>query len=184
VLKHEYPDLDTTRLVQLPGDTFFLYRTDITVRFKDTVSDSAKAAFFARHSIQVLGVTPSEEFFVRIPDPGTSAAALFAAVAELGADPNVLVAASIPRTPLPQREDARFPTDGPGESRANWRDRSRSTWAMRAIRAPLLRCPGEPRPLHPQPAAERHRNASQAPAGLDPEAPEARPVLAGRAVYS
>src|SRR5882724_5519104 len=65
------PRLDTTRLVQLPSGRW-LYRANITLRFKDHLSDSAKVAFFNRHGMTVVGVTRSGRFFVGIRDPGPS----------------------------------------------------------------------------------------------------------------
>lgn len=137
VLTNTYPELDTSRVVQLPGDMFLVYRTDITLRFKPGVSDAGKAAFFARHLMTVLGVTQSGMFFVRIPDPGPSVQSLFQALDQLRSEPEILLVASIERTPMPHRDGARLPVDGPGQARGNWLSNSSSTWAMRAIRAPL-----------------------------------------------
>ena len=97
-----YPLLDTSRVVQLPGDTFQLFRTDITLRFRIGVSDSARRVFFNRHSMIVVGVTRSGQFFVRIPDPGPSAQNLFDALDALRSEPDIGIVSIIPRTPLPQ----------------------------------------------------------------------------------
>ncbi|MGH9892395.1 MAG: hypothetical protein ACREA0_10505 [bacterium] len=104
VLTDRYPVLDTSRVVQLEGDTFQVYRTDITIRFKVGVSDSAKRVFFNRHSMTVVGVTQSGQFFVRIPDPGPSAQHLFDALKVLGSEPEASIVSFIPRTPLPQSQ--------------------------------------------------------------------------------
>jgi len=88
--------------VQLPGDTFQLFRTDITIRFRIGVSDSAKRVFFDRRSMIVVGVTRSGEFFVRIPDPGPSAKSLFDVLDALRGEPAVSIVSIIPRTPFPQ----------------------------------------------------------------------------------
>ncbi|MGH2608343.1 MAG: S8 family serine peptidase, partial [Tepidiformaceae bacterium] len=137
VLTNTYPDLDTSRVVKLPDDTFLVYRTDITLRFKAGISDSAKAAFFSRDEMTVLGVTQAGMFFVRIPDPGASAENFFQALEQLRREPEILLVASIERTPMPNRDGGRLPTDGSGQGRTNWLNGSTSTWAMRAIRAPL-----------------------------------------------
>ena len=63
VLINRLADLDTTRVVQL--DSGLVFRTDITLSFKAGISDSAKRAFFARHSMTVVGVTQSGKFFTR-----------------------------------------------------------------------------------------------------------------------
>jgi len=136
-LTNTLPDLDTSRVVQLEGDTFLLYRTDIQLVFKVGVSDSAKAAFLGRHSMTVLGVTESGHFFVRMPDPGPDLKGYYGAMDRLNAEPEVYVAASLWRTPLPQRDELRVPDDGQGQTRTDWIAKSSSTWAMRAIRAPL-----------------------------------------------
>jgi len=136
-LTNALPDLDTTRVFQLRGDTFEIFRTDISLRFKAGVSDSAKAAFFARHSMTVIGVTGSGHFFVRMPDPGPSLQSFYDALDRFRGEPEVYLVALIPRTPLPAQDPVRFPDDGPGQARSNWLSNSSSTWAMRAIRAPL-----------------------------------------------
>ena len=90
------PGFDTTKVVRLPSDTFRYYRTDIQLVFKREVSDSAKAAFFQRQSMTVLGVTRAGVFFVRIPDPGPTSDELFRTVAAIRAAPEVETAAAIP----------------------------------------------------------------------------------------
>lgn len=137
LLTDSLPDLDTLKVVSLPGDTFRVYRTDIAIRFNSDVSNSAKAAFFGRHSMTVLGVTVTGKFFVRIPDPGLSAAELFQALDALRSEPEVALAIWVPRDGFPQVRDYRLPVDGPGQQRVDWLPTSNSTWAMRAIRAPL-----------------------------------------------
>jgi len=141
VLTSTLPDLDTSRVLQLEGDTvgdtILVYRTDITLRFNVGVSDSAKAAFFERRSMTVIGMTESGRFFVRIPDPGPSPQSFFAALEGLRAEPEILRVTLIPRSPMPHEDFSRLPTDGPGQARADWLAMSSGTWAMRAIRAPL-----------------------------------------------
>jgi len=61
-----------------------------------------KAAFFARNGLQVLGVTRSGQFFVRMPDPGSTLQSFYDALDRLEADPSVLLAAPIPRNPWPE----------------------------------------------------------------------------------
>jgi len=129
------PQLDTARLVQLPSGRS-LYRANVQLRFKDGVSDSAKVAFFSRHGMTVVGVTRSRHFFVGIPDPGPSLVSLDSLLDQLNAEPEILVATSLYFSPLEPIRDYRYPTDGPGQERADWIS-STSTWAMRAIRVPL-----------------------------------------------
>jgi hypothetical protein len=93
-------------VVQLEGDTFQVYRTDITIRFKAGVSDSAKRVFFSRHWMTVVGVTQSGQFFARIPDPGPSFQNLADTLQVLRSEPEVFLVTLIPRTPLPTRDSA------------------------------------------------------------------------------
>lgn len=99
LLIDSFPRLDTTRLVQLSSGRL-LYRANITLRFKDNISESAKAAFFSRHNMTVVGVTRSGQFFVGIPDPGPSLDSLFSVLEQLNQEPEVLVAASLNFSPL------------------------------------------------------------------------------------
>ena len=92
------PELDTSKIVRLSGDTFRLYRTDIQLVFKAGISQEVKAEFFRRRSMTVTGVTAAGVFFVRIPDPGPTAELLFLAIAAIRAAPEVDVAAVIPRS--------------------------------------------------------------------------------------
>lgn len=139
LLVNALPALDTTKVVALsqgPNPTY-LYRTEFGLHFQEEVTDSAKAAFFARNSIVVLGVTQGGTFFVRIPDPGPTLQAYYAAMDALRAQPEVKGVGIQFRTPLPQIDLTRFPNDGVNLARANWLTNSTSTWAFRAIRAPL-----------------------------------------------
>ncbi|HYT71984.1 MAG TPA: hypothetical protein VEK78_11425 [Gemmatimonadales bacterium] len=104
LLIDSFPRLDTSGLVQLPSGRF-LYRANITLRFKDNVSDSAKVAFFNRHRMTVVGVTRSGQFFAGIPDPGSSLEALFTVLEQLNNEPEIFVAVSLDFSPLePARE--------------------------------------------------------------------------------
>lgn len=96
LLINSYPVLDTARVVPLPNDTFQLFRTDITLRFKGGVTDPAKRTFFREHTMTVLGVTRSGQFFVRIPDPGPAAQDLFDVLDTLRHSPAIGNAAVIP----------------------------------------------------------------------------------------
>jgi hypothetical protein len=100
LLVDQLPDLDTSRVVTTSPNSFRLYRTDISLSFKPEVSDSAKIAFFGRHSMCVIGVTQAGRFFVRIPDPGPTVEALYAVLESLRREPEVARASSIPRDPL------------------------------------------------------------------------------------
>jgi hypothetical protein len=94
------PDLDTTRLVTIPGDSATLFRTEAMVVFRDSVSDAAKRAFVARENLKILGVTPEGFLFVRFADPGPVIEAYWAALANLRRQPEVLRALALFRSGL------------------------------------------------------------------------------------
>ena len=136
LLVNDLPELDTTRVVTLPGDTFRVYRTDISLAFQPTVTDVEKRAFFASHSMTFIRVTQAGRFFVRIPDPG-SLDSLLRVVDGLRNESQIAIAGTVPRSALAQELSYRLPVDGPRQQRAHWVPNSTDTWAMRAIRAPL-----------------------------------------------
>lgn len=139
LLTNTLPDLDTTRLVALSTgpNPAYLYRTEFSLHFKEGISDSVKAAFFSRNSIVVVGVTRGGTFFVRVPDPGPSLQSYYAAMDWLAAQPEVETVGVLNRTPNPPIDLTRFPSDGFDLARADWLTNSSSTWAFRAIRAPM-----------------------------------------------
>lgn len=132
-----FPHFDTTKVVTTANGQLQLFSTDIKLRFQSGTSDAAKSAFFARNSMLVVGEVSDGAFFVRIPDPGTTEADLYSAIDQILADPIILHASPIARGPVDLTTNARFPADGFGFGRADWLRESSSTWAMRAIRAPL-----------------------------------------------
>ena len=92
------PRLDATRRVQLPSGRW-LYRANLTLRFKESVSDSAKIGFFSRHGMTVVGVTRSGRFFVNIPDPGPTLDSLMGRLQRLRAEPEIRFVASLDFSP-------------------------------------------------------------------------------------
>ena len=98
LLIDSFPRLDTTRRVQLPSGRW-LYRANITLRFKESVSDSAKREFFSRHGMTVVGVTRSGRFFVGIPDPGPTLDSLMGRLQLLRTEPEIRFAASLDFSP-------------------------------------------------------------------------------------
>lgn len=132
-------NLDSTKLVLLAGpDSAKIYRTDIELRFRPNIPDSTKHAFFVREGLSVLGRHSVRGiFFVRMPDPGTSIEVFQAALDSLRAKPEVQSVMSILWSELRTVRDARYPDDGTGWHRQDWAQTGASTWAMRAIRAPL-----------------------------------------------
>lgn len=98
ILNGQLPDFDTSR-VFISGDSFRIYRTDIGLTFKPDVTDSAKAAFFDRHTMTVIGVS-STHFYVRIPDPGPSADAFYRVLHALQREPEIAIATFVPRDAL------------------------------------------------------------------------------------
>lgn len=135
----DYPQLDTSRVVvvQADTDTIMYFRTEIRLRFKSGVSDSAKALFLAARSMSVIGVIDGGALFVRMPDPGPTLEDYYRALDALRAAAEVDIVAPLVRTAPRLVHNARYPVDGPGQARSDWLDTSGTTWALRAIRAPL-----------------------------------------------
>ena len=104
LLIDSFPRLDTTRRVELPSGRW-LYGANITLRFKESVSHSAKLAFFNRHGMTVVGVTRSGKFFVGIPDPGPTLDSLMGRLQRLSAEPAIRFAASLDFSPLEPARD-------------------------------------------------------------------------------
>jgi len=104
LLIDSFPKLDTARRVQLPSGRW-LYRANITLRFKQSVSDAAKIRFFNRHEMTVVGVTRSGKFFVDIPDPGPTLDSLMGRLARLNTEPEILFATSLNFSPLEPARD-------------------------------------------------------------------------------
>jgi hypothetical protein len=137
ILYGTYPVLDTSRIVALPGDTTTYFRTNAELRFAPGTSDSAKQAILTSVGATVIGVESSGVFFIQFPDPGTSAQSFLNFLANLQALPGVSLVVPIQSsTPAPE-VFGRLPNDGSGQARSDWVNGSLSTWAPRAIRAPL-----------------------------------------------
>src|SRR5690606_13367683 len=75
-------------------------------------------------------------FWIRFPDPGT-ASALRAFRDSLDNVPGVRSVSFILQSTPNMVVEGRYPSDGPGYGRSDWTGTSTSTWAFRAIRAPL-----------------------------------------------
>lgn len=172
VLTGYEPILDTT--VVLPRSTgpdpLIFFRTVINITFEDGVSDAAKAAFFARHSLTVLGVSPAYLFYVRIPDPGMDVQAYDALLDTLQAEPETRNVLPLIFRGMGIIRHARFPDDGSGQHRADWLEGAPSTWAMRAVRAPLAwgceTCKAWFRPTPPAPPPPAARTGAARRAGV------------------
>jgi len=67
----------------------------------------AKRRFFARNKMTVLGVTSDGEFFVRIPDPGTSIVGFDAYFDSLQSKPGILRALPVFQSGITPINDAR-----------------------------------------------------------------------------
>src|SRR5438093_7115027 len=91
LLVDSFPKLDTTRRIQLPSGRW-LYRANITLRFKESVADSAKIGFFSQHGMTVVGVTRSGKFFVGIPDPAPTMDSLMGRLQRLSTEPEIAFA--------------------------------------------------------------------------------------------
>ena len=140
------PMLDTTRVVVQPGgeEPIVYFRTELIIVFEPGTSARARASFFARHSMDVLGVSPlggsidDGDYYVRVPDPGSTLEAYLALMATLQGEPETRYVLPLFRSGgIRPTMHSRFPQDGAGQVRADWLDATVGTWAMRAVRAPL-----------------------------------------------
>ncbi len=80
------------------------YRTIVGVIFDDTTSGSAIRSLFVRYDARIIGGVPGDkEYIVRIPDPGTTLAALDSVVSRLHEEPGVKLVRKVYRrwNPIP-----------------------------------------------------------------------------------
>jgi hypothetical protein len=136
ILTDTFPALDTTKTVVLPGDSAVYFRTEALVGFDYTLSDSAKAAILAGANASVLGVTPAGTFWIRFPDP-VSDVGFRAYLDALAATTGVRAVSFILRSSPKVQVFGRYPSDATGQLRSDWVNGTSTTWAFRAIRAPL-----------------------------------------------
>lgn len=136
------PEFDRSLLVTTtdpPGATQTYYRNAAVVLFEAGVSDQEKEAVVARHNLTVVGATDASRrrVFVTFPDPGATMAQLSAFLQRLRDEPAVVGAHPMFAGAIPEIADGGDPADGSGQARSDWVLGSQSTWALRAIRAPL-----------------------------------------------
>jgi hypothetical protein len=90
IITNEFPAFDATKLVQRPGTDVVMFRTGAILQFLPGVTVTAKQTFFSQNGMTVLGVGSSGEYFVTIPDPGTSITEYDAYFGILRAKPEIL----------------------------------------------------------------------------------------------
>jgi len=128
---------DSTKIVLDPDGGLAYFRTDLKLRFKASTPDNAKSELFSRYGMTVLGEEWTGGFYVRIPDPGPSWTDLQRVLNQLNQESIVDRAMPLMRENSAFTPNARYPSDGDGQKRTDWLSGSTSTWALRAIRAPL-----------------------------------------------
>lgn len=136
-VRDSFPTLDTSRTIVMTGDTARYYRTEALVRFANGTNDAAKQAILTGVGATVIAATPAGGIFIRFPDPGNSLTAYRAFLDGLASKSGVTAVSPILRSGARPMSFARFPSDGSGQTRSDWVGASTSTWALRAIRAPL-----------------------------------------------
>lgn len=137
LLTDTYPILDSTRTAELvPGGASY-YRVDALLSFKTSTTSAQRRDLIQEFGMTVLGVTSAGNHFVRFPDPGVTIHDYWAFADRVLADPRVQYFAPIEVGGELPEVQARYPDDGAGLSRGDWLSESVSTWALRAIRAPL-----------------------------------------------
>lgn len=131
---------DTMLTVELPGvprSEELFYRNIIGIIFDDTTSGSTVRDLLARYSGTIIGGVPGDqEYFVQIPDPGPTFAALDSIVTRLNTEVGVKLARHVYRR-WQATIHGRYPNDGPGAQRADWSVPTNATRPLLQIRAPL-----------------------------------------------
>ena len=97
---------DSTFTVEKPGrprPELLYYRNIVGIIFDDTTSGARVRDLLARYGGIVIGGV-SDEYIVRIPDPGATYAALDSVVTQLNSEPGVTLASRVYyRTPISLR---------------------------------------------------------------------------------
>ena len=131
---------DTILTVELPGvprSEELFYRNIIGIIFDDTTSGSTVRDLLARYSGTIIGGVPGDkEYFVQIPDPGTTFAALDSLVMRLNSEAGVKLASQVYRR-WQATIHGRYPNDGSGAQRSDWSVPTNATRSLLQIRAPL-----------------------------------------------
>ncbi len=133
------PD-DSLLTIRDPVDTAFVYfRTMAELQLKPGTTGSQFTAMLQKYQAAIVGGnTFISTYIVRYPDPGSTWAAYLARLDSLSAEPIVRSTTPMTRYEGKPLVESRFPTDGASLARADWLNAvSDTTWAMRAIRAPL-----------------------------------------------
>ena len=133
-----YPQ-DSLYLVQSPLDTTFIYyRRLADVHFVSSVTGPTVYALLTKYRATIVGGTPfTQGYIIQMPDPDPSFSAFMARLDSIRAEPSVRYVVSITARDAPPIVHSRYPADGAAHRRGDWFTAAASTWASRAIRAPL-----------------------------------------------
>jgi len=108
----EQPNLpgDTTLTVERPGvsrSDVLYYRTIVGVIFDDSTSGATIRSMLRRYRAVIIGGAPGDrEYFLRIPDPGPTLAAVESIVSRIQQEPGVRLARTVYRRWTPIIDDA------------------------------------------------------------------------------
>jgi hypothetical protein len=133
------PD-DSTRTVPSPSGTAERYYRDIVgVMFDDTTSGTTIRAILKKYQASIIAggvVFPYPVYYLQVPDPGGTYAAISSVAKAIDGEPGVF-ATLIPQWRGRVQIRSRYPNDGPSARRADWSSPTDATRALLAIRAPL-----------------------------------------------
>jgi len=122
-----------------PRSQLLYYRNIVRISFDDSTGGLSIRNLLARYNGTIIGgiAGPADpEYFIQVPDPGTTFQALDSLVDQLSREPGVRWAAQVYyRTP--GKIYWRRPNDGPGAQRRDWFSPTNATRPLLAIRAPL-----------------------------------------------
>jgi hypothetical protein len=117
-----------------------IYSRLARVSFLPSASDAIVAGFFSQFGATIVGgILPTQTYYIQLQTPASSLAALDSLLSNMQSYPGINWVTPVSRKLPPGHVDGRYPTDGPGFSRADWASANQNadTWALNAIRSPL-----------------------------------------------
>jgi hypothetical protein len=133
------PD-DSTFTVPSPwGQGVRFHRNILVVAFHDSTSGTTVRRVLRKYGANIIGgseVRDEPAYYVQVPDPGTTYAAIDSVASLIEAEPGINWV-RIPTWRDLIRIRSRYPEDGPQATKADWFTPTDATRALLAIRAPL-----------------------------------------------
>jgi len=133
------PDDSTFTVLSPSGLNVRYHRNIVVIAFDDSTAGTSVRRILAKFGAVIIGGSEARDepaYYVRIPDPGATYAAMDSVTSLIEAEPGVKWAANPTWRDL-IRIRSRYPQDGPSATRADWFHPTNATRALLAIRAPL-----------------------------------------------